>query len=97
MKRSRCLPPDPDNLNDDRATWAAEAVRHFRRVTGADWNDAVSDLLCDLMHLCDRQPVERGQQPMQFERELERARQNYWAETDGLGGQLGTSTAHFTG
>ncbi len=51
---SRPLPPDPDELNACRAQWAAVALAAFRRQTGADAEDALSDLLADLMHWCDR-------------------------------------------
>ncbi|MBV9483804.1 MAG: hypothetical protein JO249_24110, partial [Acidobacteria bacterium] len=27
------LPPDPDNMNNDRAEWAAAALRHFQCIT----------------------------------------------------------------
>lgn len=39
--------------NDDRAARAQEAVDTFKRATGTDDEDAISDLLCNLMHLCD--------------------------------------------
>lgn len=48
------LPADPENMNDDRAAWAEAALNEFRRVTGTDDEDALGDLLCDLMHWCDR-------------------------------------------
>ena len=51
---ARQLPPDPDNMNADRAEWAAAALRHFQCTTGTDYEDALGDLLCDLMHWCDR-------------------------------------------
>ncbi len=47
------LPPDPENMNGDRAEWAA-ALRAFEAVTGADYEEALGDLLCDLMHWSDR-------------------------------------------
>ena len=68
------LPPDPENQNDDRARWAETALNSFRQETGADTEDALPDLLCDLMHLADR----KG---WNFEAELERARTHYEAET----------------
>jgi hypothetical protein len=68
------LPPDPEGKNGDRAEWAAAAIRHFQCITGTDWEDAVADLLCDLMHFCDRQNFNFG-------KELDRARMNYKAET----------------
>ena len=48
------LPPDPDGINDDRAQWAEAALRCFQREIGADDDTALGDLLCDLMHWCDR-------------------------------------------
>ena len=68
------LPLDPEFLNADRALWAAIALEAFRRETGADLADAVSDLLADLMHWCDR----FGQK---FRRELRRALDHYAEET----------------
>ena len=53
-KQTRRLPTDPDMLNPNRARWAAAALAELRRLTGADEEDAVSDLLADLMHWCDR-------------------------------------------
>jgi hypothetical protein len=71
---NRQLPPDPEKQNDDRAAWAKSAVCTFQTETGADDEDAVADLLCDLMHLADREN-------WQFDIELERARRHYEAET----------------
>ena len=68
------LPQDPDRLNAHRALWAAAALAELRRQTGADLEDAVSDLLADLMHWCDR----FGQA---FPEELRRARYHYAEET----------------
>lgn len=68
------LPPDPDRQNDDRAEWARVAVRAFIGETQTDKDDAVADLLADLMHLCDRDGY-------YFERELERAQRMYGEET----------------
>lgn len=68
------LPPDPDGQNNDRAKWAQEAIAAFMEATGTDLEDALPDLLCDLMHWADR----NGQQ---FGMMLERARENYKAET----------------
>lgn len=42
-----------DPTNEDRAAWAQAAVRVFMRITGTDDEDAISDLLGNLMHLCD--------------------------------------------
>ncbi len=74
-KPPQSLPQDPDRLNADRALWAAAALAELRRQTGADLEDAVSDLLADLMHWCDR----FGQE---FPKELRRALNHYQEETD---------------
>jgi len=68
------LPPDPDGKNDQRAFWADVAIEAFRDETGTDVCDAVADLLCDLMHWCDRNPTD-------FEKALSNARFHYEAET----------------
>lgn len=73
------LPPDPEGMNDDRAEWAACALRHFQCTTGSDYEDALGDLLCDLMHWCDRNNFD-------FELALFRARGHYRAETAGEAG-----------
>lgn len=70
------LPPDPEGKNDDRAKWAAAALRRFRCMTGTDHADALGDLLCDLMHWSDRNNFD-------FELALDRARGHYQAETEG--------------
>lgn len=72
------LKPDPEEMNDDRAKWAGEAVQTFIDATGTDAEDAVSDLLSNLQHFCDRNGVD-------FEAELERARNNYREETSNGG------------
>ena len=68
------LPPDLEGMNGERAEWAAAALRHFQCTTGTEWQDAVSDLLADLMHLCDREGFD-------FSKKLDRARMHYEAET----------------
>ena len=73
------LPPDPDNMNDDRADWAEAALQAFIRACRTDREDALPDLLCDLIHLCDRQPDLGG-----FDAMVERARRNYDAETQAV-------------
>ena len=69
------LPPDPEQRNDTRAHWADAALLMFQDWTGSDAEDAVSDLLADLMHWCDRHGVD-------FDTELRRAQGHYEAETD---------------
>jgi hypothetical protein len=44
---------DPDDKNESRAQWAREAIEVFQEATGTDDCDAISDLLCDIRHLCD--------------------------------------------
>jgi hypothetical protein len=67
------LPPDPEGLNDNRVHWAAAAFQCFQDETGAD-DEALGDLLCDLMHWCDRSSSD-------FEAALSTARMHYDAET----------------
>ncbi len=76
MAKAKRLPPDPEGMNDDRAEWALSAIRHFQTITGTDFEDALSDLLCDLMHACDRDP-ELGV----FSTQLKRAVACYAEET----------------
>jgi hypothetical protein len=70
------LPTDPDSLNDDRALWAEAALQSFMDGTGCDQEDALGDLLTDLMHWSDRNNYD-------FAAALERARGHYDAETGG--------------
>jgi hypothetical protein len=60
-------------MNDDRASWADTALCHFRGATGADREDAVGDMLCNLMHWCDLNNFD-------FELALYRAGGHYIAE-----------------
>jgi hypothetical protein len=75
------LPPDPEDMNDDRSEWASAAVEAFISATRTDNPDAVSDLLCDLMHFCDRNAGPGDEEFEGFEEALDRARQNYEEET----------------
>ena len=68
------LPAEPKDMNADRAKWAAAALREFRRKTAADHEDALGDLLCDLMHWSDRNNFDFGAA-------LYRAQSHYEAET----------------
>ena len=70
------LPPDPEGKNDNRAEWASVALARFQEVTGSEDGDAVSDLICDLHHWCDRSDI-----VFDFEVELARARTHYEEET----------------
>jgi hypothetical protein len=74
--RAQPLPPDPEGMNDRRAAWAGQAIAAFIAATGTDQEDAVCDLLADLMHWCDR----HGQD---FGHEQARAQDHYDAETFG--------------
>lgn len=71
------VPPDPEGMNDVRAAWACVALRAFMDVCRRDVDDALGDLLCDLMHLAD---CDAG---LGFERALQTARMHYEAETAG--------------
>ena len=73
--RPRKLPYDPDGMNDQRAAWAGLAIRTFRWTTGSDLEEALADLLADLMHWSDRSGIP-------FEASLELARFHYDAETE---------------
>ena len=70
------LPPDPEGMNDKRAAWAGTALAAFMKETGTEDEDALGDLLCDLMHWCDRNNYD-------FDAALDRARGHYEAETLG--------------
>ncbi len=72
--RGRPLSPDPDGLNDRRAEWAASALTAFLSQTGTDAESAVTDLLCDLIHLADRDGTA-------FDADLRRGRMHYACET----------------
>jgi hypothetical protein len=76
------LPPDPDDMNPERAEWAEQSLKVFMDSTGVDAGDAICDLLADLMHLCDRESEEYGS----FETALSRAQMHYDAETTDEGG-----------
>ncbi len=74
MEREKTLPPDPDQMNDHRAELAEASLRHFQCWSGADHKDALADLLCNLMHWCDRNEF-------RFEEALGRGRMQYLIET----------------
>ena len=63
-------------MNFDRASWADQAISAFRDATGTDKEDALSDLLADLMHWVDRAGYG-------FDEAFDRARGHYGAETAG--------------
>jgi hypothetical protein len=68
------LPSDPEGMNDSRAEWATYALEAFISQSGTDRESAMTDLLCDLMHLADRMGTH-------FQGELDRARMHYSSET----------------
>lgn len=65
---------DPDEMNERRAEFARSAINQFMIMTGTDWSDSLSDLICDLMHLCDRD------KELDFESQISRGREAYLAE-----------------
>lgn len=67
-------PHDPDGENENRATWARDAIDRFIDRTGTDKEDALCDLLCDLQHYADQYGYD-------FARELRRACDHFVAET----------------
>jgi hypothetical protein len=76
------LPPDPEDQNEDRAAWAEAALETFRERTGTDYETALPDLLCDLMHWADRNSGKiDGDQWPDFEHALRIAGEHYTAET----------------
>jgi hypothetical protein len=77
----RQLPSDPEGMNDNRADWAGHAISAFQIQTGTDFDDALKDLLCDLMHWCDRTTFEDGETKIDFDAALASARMHYEAET----------------
>ena len=68
------LPPDSEGMNERRAEWGACAIRHFQSHTCIDLEDALADLLCDLMHFA-------GRNGFDFTHELRRSGMHYEAET----------------
>jgi hypothetical protein len=63
--------------NEARASWAARCVELFMEMVGSDPGDAISDLVCDLMHLAQitgQNPwaqVRRGAEHFKAEQEEE--------------------------
>jgi hypothetical protein len=66
-------------MNEQRADWAELAVKAFQSKTGSDDSDALADLLCDMLHYCDRYGID-------FNDDLGRARSHYYAEIKEDGG-----------
>lgn len=79
--RKSLFPPVEEVTNGERANWAYLALERFARATNQDNSGdlkhdrgtVVNDLLCDLMHLCDRDGLD-------FEDLVERARGHYQEE-----------------
>ncbi|WP_199028435.1 hypothetical protein [Ralstonia sp. ASV6] len=65
--------PDPEGMNSERPSWAREALATFKAETRCDEEDAVADLLTNLMHHCDRAGldfiVEMGRAVRHYEQE----------------------------
>lgn len=70
---------DPDDMSEKRIGWGGNAVAGIMRDTGTDIEDALSDLLADLMHWSHA----NGQD---FAEELRRAVGQFSAETSEGGG-----------
>lgn len=86
----RITPPDPEGMNKDRAEWARVAVQAFATQTGLDTDaaadgiaTAITDLLADLGHLCDREGLS-------LPAIWQTAAMHYNEETDNQGDQLDT-------
>jgi hypothetical protein len=72
---TRKLPPDPEDMNDDRADSADVALKAFMQARTTDFEDSLGDLLGNLMHWADRNAFD-------FDAALDRARFHYEAETE---------------
>ena len=88
------LPPDPEEMNEERADAAGKALAAFTRAAGEKgWKDIpeqkqreldeqnLSDMLCDLGHYCDRQKIS-------LQERLRVASYHYIEETDRKGAQF---------
>jgi len=64
--------------NEDRATFADEAIITYLKTTKDDPEHALTDLLADLMHWSDLRAEFES-----FDDALDRARQHYHTETTG--------------
>lgn len=67
----------PEVTNKTRAAWAKTAIDAFRKECRTDAEDAIADLICNLMHLAR---ATRGQSP---EEAVARALKNFTAEEAG--------------
>ena len=61
------------SMNQQQVGWAQAAIAAFRQQTGTDLEDALGDLLCDLMHWS-------AQNNFDFQAALDRARGQYEVE-----------------
>ena len=69
------LPPDPDDMNDDRAEWVASCLAIMSKTTGCEYGrEALGDLLCNMFHWCDRNGL-AGEMPNIFAGAAENYRQ----------------------
>jgi hypothetical protein len=75
-------------MNTCRAGWAEVALLAFCNETGCDLEDALTDLLGDLMHWADRNDTDER---CSFPLALRRARNHYREETE----RRGTQSANF--
>jgi len=64
-----------DVTNAKRAAWAEAALYLFCQLTGSDHEDALADLLCDLMHWARQERAD-------FDLELSRAKGHFEEESD---------------
>jgi hypothetical protein len=83
IEQANRIPPDPEEMNDERAEWAMTALEAFKAATGVEDGDAICDLIGDLAHLCDRYS-EYGT----MARAIDRATEHYIEETDRKGEQF---------
>ncbi|MCV7174839.1 hypothetical protein [Mycolicibacterium sphagni] len=79
---------DPRADNDARASYAAHATLAFGAIVspggGCRADELISDLLADLLHLCDALAEgEGGLDGVDFDYLMDRARRNYDAEIRG--------------
>lgn len=74
IRDGKWFPPDPDEYNQQRADYAMGALDAFAKITGAGPDEALPDLLANLMHWCNRND-------QNFSDALEQARGYYHEET----------------
>lgn len=84
-------PPDPENLNEDRANAAESAIQRFAEDFGETIGGQMvtleaqnlTDLLCDFGHYCDRNGID-------LQNCIRMAAYNYAEETENVGQQFST-------